>query len=421
MKITIHRGIDQIGGCITEIATNNTRILIDLGQNLPDNEGNINDPLATKEEIEKLTSRINAVIYTHYHGDHIGLFNLVPKDKDQYIGETAQQVALCKHRKLGQIKGREELSAQEVEAISLMKAMSGGKTFIVGDIIITPYFVSHSAYESFMLLIEADGKLVLHTGDFRDHGYLGKGLTKVLKTHIRQVDILITEGTMLSRGDEQVRHENELKQEFIHIMKDYKNCFVVCSSSDLERLTSIYAAHRAVRPQAPFICDEFQKDIFDIFSQTAVKIKTELFNFRDIVTFESKQADIWHSGFTMLVRCTDKFGYWVDKLLPKIKPDNTVIIFSMWGEYINASSRHAKREYLDFVAKFPNQRKLHTSGHASRECLTEVCELTNPKLCIIPIHSEQSNKYLDLPITQDQKSKVIFKSSTIGDLNVEIK
>lgn len=48
MKITIHRGIDQIGGCITEIATNNTRILIDLGQNLPDNEGNINDPLATK-------------------------------------------------------------------------------------------------------------------------------------------------------------------------------------------------------------------------------------------------------------------------------------------------------------------------------------------------------------------------------------
>ena len=58
MKITIHRGIDQIGGCITEIATNNTRILIDLGQNLPDNEGNINDPLATKEEIEKLRKEL---------------------------------------------------------------------------------------------------------------------------------------------------------------------------------------------------------------------------------------------------------------------------------------------------------------------------------------------------------------------------
>ncbi|PKP47261.1 MAG: hypothetical protein CVT94_11970 [Bacteroidetes bacterium HGW-Bacteroidetes-11] len=43
MKITIHRGIDQIGGCITEIATDNKRILIDLGQNLPDGESVIND------------------------------------------------------------------------------------------------------------------------------------------------------------------------------------------------------------------------------------------------------------------------------------------------------------------------------------------------------------------------------------------
>ena len=39
MKIIIHRGIDQIGGCITEIATDNAKILIDLGQNLPDGEG----------------------------------------------------------------------------------------------------------------------------------------------------------------------------------------------------------------------------------------------------------------------------------------------------------------------------------------------------------------------------------------------
>jgi ribonuclease J len=31
MKITIHRGIDQIGGCITEISTAKARILIDLG------------------------------------------------------------------------------------------------------------------------------------------------------------------------------------------------------------------------------------------------------------------------------------------------------------------------------------------------------------------------------------------------------
>ena len=46
LEIIIHRGINQIGGCITEIATANARILIDLGQNLPDGEGNMDDVFA---------------------------------------------------------------------------------------------------------------------------------------------------------------------------------------------------------------------------------------------------------------------------------------------------------------------------------------------------------------------------------------
>ena len=36
MEITIHRGAHQIGGCITEIKSDNAKILIDLGANLPD-------------------------------------------------------------------------------------------------------------------------------------------------------------------------------------------------------------------------------------------------------------------------------------------------------------------------------------------------------------------------------------------------
>lgn len=39
MKITIHRGQNQIGGCITEIESGSgTRILIDLGHNLPEGD-----------------------------------------------------------------------------------------------------------------------------------------------------------------------------------------------------------------------------------------------------------------------------------------------------------------------------------------------------------------------------------------------
>ena len=44
MRIKIHRGIDQIGGCITEIqSASGTKILIDLGHNLPEADGQVND------------------------------------------------------------------------------------------------------------------------------------------------------------------------------------------------------------------------------------------------------------------------------------------------------------------------------------------------------------------------------------------
>ena len=37
MKIVIHRGTNQIGGCLTEIISyRGTKILIDIGANLPD-------------------------------------------------------------------------------------------------------------------------------------------------------------------------------------------------------------------------------------------------------------------------------------------------------------------------------------------------------------------------------------------------
>ena len=39
---------------------------------------------------------------------------------------------------------------------------------------VTPFTVNHSAGDAYMLLIKVDGKTILHTGDFRDHGYYGE-------------------------------------------------------------------------------------------------------------------------------------------------------------------------------------------------------------------------------------------------------
>ena len=425
MKITIHRGIDQIGGCITEITTNNTRILIDLGQNLPDGEGVVQDDLANRESIEKLTKDVDAIFYTHYHGDHLGLFNLVSDNINQYIGNVAKRVALCKHQRLSYIKGREEISANEIAKIEHMQTFDPEQVIEVGDIQIIPYFVSHSAYDAYMFLIEANGKRILHTGDFRGHGYLSKGLLPTIEKLILKqgkIDFLITEGTMLSRLDERVRHENELKREVIELMKQYKNVFVMCSSTDMERLATFHAANKEVGGR-PFVCDDFQKSVLRIFSDTAGS-KSSLFDFGEPYSFRKENSKLinWmqDKGFCILVRPTDKFDDYFAFLEPQIDRNETVLIYSMWKEYINPDSKHAIKRYLDFVEKFPCIKKIHTSGHASADCLVEVCNLVNPTLCIVPIHSEHSADFQKLPIKDELKSKITTTSKIFDEVMIEI-
>ncbi len=425
MKITIHRGIDQIGGCITEIATDKTRILIDLGQNLPDGEGVVKDDFANLDSIGKITKDVDAIFYTHYHGDHLGLFHLVPNSISQYIGEVAKRVAFCKHQQLAYIKGREVISANEIAKIEQMHIFEPEQIIEIGDIRVIPYFVSHSAYDAYLFLIEANGIHILHTGDFRGHGFLSKGLLQTIEKLILKrgkIDFLITEGTMLSRLNERVRHENELKREIIDLMMQYKNVFVLCSSTDMERLATFHAANKETGGR-PFVCDDFQKSILEIFSDTAGK-KSPLFDFGETYTFWKENAKLlqWmqDKGFCMLVRATDKFDDYLAFLLPLIDRNNTILIYSMWKEYINPDSRYANMRYLDFVGKFPSVKKIHTSGHASADCLGDMCNLVNPTLGIIPIHSENSSNYQKLPIKEELKSKIIIKSKEINDVMIEI-
>lgn len=425
MKITIHRGINQIGGCITEIVTDTTRILIDLGQNLPNGEGDVLDDLANKESIVKLTKGIHAIFYTHYHGDHLGLFHLVPDNIPQYIGKVAKRVAICKHQRLGYIPGRKELSACEISKMERMIAFEPKQIIRIGDIQVTPYFVSHSAYDAYMFLIEAGGKRILHTGDFRDHGYLGKGLLKTIRYLINtqgRIDFLITEGTMLSRLNEKVKHENDLKMDVIQIMKQYKNVFVMCSSTDMERLATFHAANKEMHGR-PFVCDDFQRSVLNIFKDTAGR-ESPLFDFKDTYSFRVDNAKLvnWmhDKGFCMLVRPTDKYNDYLSFLDPHLDKSSTVLIYSMWKEYINPDSKHAVKRYLDFVERFPRIEKIHTSGHASAECLAEVCNLVNPTSGIIPIHSEHSDDYRRLSINEELKSKIITRSIEFEEVTVEI-
>ena len=81
MEIIIHRGTHQIGGCATEYRTKSTRIFIDFGAELDSK----NAKPFNIDGVTKGKTNCDAVFFTHYHGDHIGLLNTINKDIPLYM------------------------------------------------------------------------------------------------------------------------------------------------------------------------------------------------------------------------------------------------------------------------------------------------------------------------------------------------
>jgi ribonuclease J len=347
----------------------------------------------------------------------------VHDDVDQFIGKGAQEVNICKYSVLAKHDSKYEHDLRVAQNMKTYEATHrydvGGK----GEIFITPFFVDHSAFDSYMFLIEADNKRILHTGDFRGHGYLSKGLEKILKLKTPNIDVLITEGTMLSRQDKKKAvHEITIKAKAKKLLEQGNHphfLFALCSSTDMDRLASFHAACK--KTKAKFLCDSYQKSVLDIFTKYAAP-HGKLFDFDDETTLVlgencDFERDLRPNGFIMPVRAGSQLDF-VKKMLYYF-PD-AELIYSMWKGYYEGTEEQKSQNVIDFLNLFHGHfHYLHTSGHADVETLEKVCRITNPSIGVIPIHRDKNTQFEALSIPQTVN--VITKSVTIGDTTIIIK
>lgn len=370
MKLRIYRGTHQIGGIAAEISTDKTRIIIDMGDELSLDPDFKSAPL----EIPGVTDdngSCDAVLFTHYHGDHIRQMNRIRKDIPLYAGPLAKDIMLISTK-----KRRCDTTALE-SRICAMHTFDPGTAFMVGDIQITPFSIDHSACDSYMFLIEADGKKLLYTGDFRTHGFRGKAVPKILDKLVRKVDALVIEGTTLSRSDTVPMTERELQQKVREYIRKYKYVFVLCASTNLER---ICALSKAVPTGKYFLCDSYQAELLDAIEKHWGKY-SELYRNIKPLTYKDEELDTYtDSGFVMTVRDNRRFR----EIIPKFDRDKSIILYSMWDGYLTKPDSTIPA----FLELAGHREKLHTSGHASHNDLKMVIEKTSPEK-IIPIHTEK--------------------------------
>jgi len=199
--------------------------------------------------------------------------------------------------------------------------------------------------------------------------------------------------------------EPALQTDFETQFRENKYNFVLLSSTNIDRIFALY--HAAKKAKRCFVCDEYQANILKIVSENH-KLYTPFYDidydqknnsagrFFSINLYktmpEKLKKYLEKHGFCMLIRANDAFKPILDEYS---KPEETKIVYSMWDGYLDREKSAFNSSLFEFLNPYKFEVK-HTSGHADAETLKAVFETVKPKHGIIPIHTENPEKFKEL-------------------------
>ena len=425
MKFKIHLGTKEIGGSCVEIWTASTRILLDFGMPLVNKDksefdfgkyknftihelisnGVLPDIKGLYDDTDKL---IDGVIISHPHQDHFGLINFIHKNIQFYLGEACHKL----------IEISNIFTPQEIH-IDKVNYFEREKSFQIGDISITSYWADHSAFDSYSFLVEADGKRLFYSGDFRSHGRKANAFNWFTHNAPQHVDYLLLEGTTIGRESKQFKRETAIENEFVKVFQEQNKINLVYSSGqNIDRIVSVYRACKktnkilvvdvyvakilkelSIFAKIPFTSKEFEK-LKVMFPYYTSKRLTKEGNEKILYEFTQykitkEQISEQSNQIVMFVRPSMK------KDLEHISGiDGGNLIYSMWDGYLQKSGT---KDFLDYlISRNFTIHKIHTSGHADTATLKKMVKAINPKN-IVPIHTFSGGEYariFNVPIVE---------------------
>ena len=339
----------------------------------------------------------SALLITHYHGDHIGSITKLPQDLPIYMGEVGCEIhkVLSNHLKTVNPAHKEML-----ERLQHVHTFREGEKFKIGPFDIMPVTVDHSAFDAYAFKIVVNGvSSVYHTGDFRLHGFRSGKTPDMLQKYVGEVDYVVCEGTNVTRPDAASEKESKLQSYFETMFKENKGCVIYLSSTNIDRLFSLY--HAAQKVHRPFYVDAYQKDVMDtVVKSGSIWTKAELYQYkkyepipliydkydknRFFVSDSFKDA-LDKYGYVLIARPSPRF----DNLIEQI-PGEKKKVLSMWKGYVKEGTDAFNENLAKSLDK--NFDYMHTSGHIDMANLRMLFSILKPK-GIIPIHTEEPEAF----------------------------
>jgi len=413
MKIIVHRGTNEIGGTCVELQSGTSRILLDFGMPLVTKSGESFDfskfqsdsteTLIEKGILPKIEGayhepqEIKGVIISHPHADHFGLMKYLNNNIPVYLGEATHEILRINNIFLNQ-----------KNIIANPKYFTKGVLFSIGDFSITPYWNDHSAFDSYSFLIEANGKRLFYSGDFRSTGRKANVYQWFLRNAPQNIDCLLIEGTTIGRSVEKIKTEKDIEDDLTKVLKSTQSInFVYTSSQNIDRLVSIYKA--CLRTKKTFVLDIYTAEILEQMSRFA-KVPTKTYSYLKVLPIHSQTQKLKRDGLENMIRkfdnCIDSNkiiqnpNFYVIIVRPSMKRDiekytsnGGSLIYSMWSGY---KKKEDTKTFLSWLKNLNfDIKEVHTSGHANPKTLKEFADALKPE-SIIPIHTNSKAEYINV-------------------------
>ena len=397
MKVRIHRGAKEVGGNCVEVEAAGARIVLDIGRPLGAGRDDV-IPLPNVAGFGTADDSLLGVIISHGHQDHWGLIGQVPQRVPVYIGEAANRI----------------LQAAAFFDVGIKLQPTGflghRKTFELGPFVITPFLNDHSAFDTYSLLVEAEGKRLFYSADLQAHGRKSSRFEAFLRNPPQRVDVLLLEGTNLRADGDPKRGltERELEEQLVRVIKDAQGIVLAMyPAQNIDRLVTWFRA--CLKSRRTLVLDLYGATV----AEATGNKKIPQYGFRKLLIYVAQRQRIRVKEADQIprVKRIRPSRIFPEDLAPRAKElvltfresmireieragclTGATVVYSQWPGYLEPPG---SKQLRAFVKRHDLRLiKLHASGHAYVEDLQRLTEALAATR-IVPIHSWAPNRFTE--------------------------
>ena len=398
LKIIPLGGLGEIGMNMMVFEYGDTMFVVDSGLMFPEDYMlGVDFVIPNLDYIRQNRTKVAALVLTHAHEDHIGALPYLLKEINMPIFGTSFTLGLVHHK----------LEEMDLFTGAALHEINPGEKLRLGPFDLEFIRVGHSVVDGLGIAINTPRGLLVHTGDYKiaygAAGGMTTDLNKFAACGEKGVLALLSDSTNVEKEGYTIS-DKEISQTLDHIITGHQGRIIVALfASNVARIQLIVDIAQYRHKKIVFDGRSIEVSVKIAQSLGHLKIppntKIQIEQVSDYADDEIIIITTGSQGEPMSALARMASG--VHKQI-KIKAGDTVILSSKFipgnekaiGKIINSLYRKGADVIYEKISD------IHVSGHAFREELKLMINLTKPEY-FIPIHGEYRHLVLHARLAQD--------------------